>query len=424
MDFIRPTLTDRDFFETVHAEGDRTDQRGLRAVPLPIGPALNAAPSFRPHVFVIVVDSLRPDYLSPYNPAVTFTPAIEALARDSVVMRHAYTPYAGTALSQPAIWAGGMIPRVNYAQPFSVLNNLERLVDAAGYRKYVSMDEISRLTLGNQVSIHNLEPALEHPDREEEMFKFDLCATADELRRQLDRDAGDARPVFMYTQPQNLHIRVLAEGFPKYEGVRIGDAEFFKPAVAGVEHIDGCVSRFVDDLKRRHIYDDSLIVFTSDHGDAYGQQGRWGHAFYLMPETLRVPLIVRVPARLKADRVWNTDAVALTTDITPTLYDLLDMGYAPASPLVGRSFARRPSDIPAPRTAPILVQSSYSRAFGLLDPDGAWLYTVNANQVTESYFELRDGQATDVALDATVRTRLRAQLLTDLRALNAFYVAR
>jgi hypothetical protein len=55
----------------------------------------------RPYIFLFVVDSLRPDYLSPYNKAVNFTPSIEAFAAESVVFPRALTRYAGTALAEP-----------------------------------------------------------------------------------------------------------------------------------------------------------------------------------------------------------------------------------------------------------------------------------------------------------------------------------
>jgi hypothetical protein len=53
----------------------------------------NLAPSEgkKPNIFIIVVDSLRQDYLSPYNPAVSFTPAIGSFAQDAVVFRNAFT---------------------------------------------------------------------------------------------------------------------------------------------------------------------------------------------------------------------------------------------------------------------------------------------------------------------------------------------
>jgi hypothetical protein len=108
LDVFRPTLTDRDFYTELRNAGDVTDNRSLQAVPLRVVPELHGDPAYRPHVFVIVVDSLRPDYLAPYNAAAAaFTPSIAAFARESRVVQHAFTPYAGTALSQPGIWAGG-----------------------------------------------------------------------------------------------------------------------------------------------------------------------------------------------------------------------------------------------------------------------------------------------------------------------------
>ena len=68
-----------------------------------------------------------------------------------------------------------------------------------------------------------------------------------------------------------------------------------------------------------------------------------------------------------------------------------------------------------------LVQSSYSRAFGLLDRHGAWLYVANANQVSEGYFDLTDPHAPEIALPAADRVQLRKQLLDGLRQLNSYY---
>jgi hypothetical protein len=421
LDVVRPAVSDRDFFTSLRDVGDVTDNPALNAVPLHIVPELREPPRHRPHIFLIVVDSLRPDYLAPYRPsAAPFTPAIGAFGRDSIVMRRAFTRYAGTALSQPAIWAGGLIPRYNYLQPFSVVNNLARLVDAAGYRQYVSMDEISKLTL-NASAISNLEPQLAHPENKEEAFKFDLCHTVTELTRQLDRDAGDPRPVFVYTQPQNLHIRVLAETSRSYVGIRFGEDEYFQPAVAALQRLDACFGTLIDDLKRRGLYDDSVILLTSDHGDSYGEEGRWGHAFYLVPDTLRIPLIVHVPERLQHERPWDSNALAFSTDLTPTLFDLLGYAPAPTTSLVGRSLLHPVSGAAPALPQSYFVQSSYSRAFGVLEDDGARLYIADANHVTEALFDLRAGGTVEVQLSAVERVRYRQRMFAFLHELNAYY---
>ena len=77
----------------------------------------------------VLVDSLRRDYLSPYNPKVTFTPATQAFAEESVVFERAFTRYGATGLSVPALWAGGMLLHKQYIKPFAPMNALEKLLD-------------------------------------------------------------------------------------------------------------------------------------------------------------------------------------------------------------------------------------------------------------------------------------------------------
>ena len=94
----------------------------------------NAAPSSRqPHIFVIVIDSLRQDYLSPYNRSVSFTPAIARFATESTVFRNAFTHYGATGLSEPSIWTGSMVPNRQYPAPFGPMNTLQKLLLAQPY---------------------------------------------------------------------------------------------------------------------------------------------------------------------------------------------------------------------------------------------------------------------------------------------------
>jgi hypothetical protein len=421
LDLLRPVLTDSEFFETLRREGDVTDNRSLPAVPLRVSTHTSLpAGTTPPHIFLIVIDSLRPDYVSAYNRQVTFTPAVGALAADSFVMRNAFTPYTGTALSEPALWAGALIPRAMYVKPFSVVNNLERLIEVAGYRAYVSVDEILSTILSTRSSIVNVDADLSHPERRDEMFRFDLCKSLGELTKRLDTDDRGGRPIFFYTQPQNLHIRVLAGNeYPRYEGVRVGSTEFFRPAADALARIDTCIGTFIEALKGRRLYDDSVIVLTSDHGDSYGEDGRWGHAFYTVPDTVRVPLIVHVPPRLLRGRSFDPDALSLLTDLTPTLYDLAGVQPDLRNDLLGRSLLVPVSDT-ANRARPFLLQSSYSRIFGLLDPHGAWMYTANANQLTEQLFDLRGG-GRPRSIGRADRVKYRTWLLERIEELNAYY---
>ena len=419
LDVLRPVVSDTEFYRTVRDAGEVTADRTLPPVRLALAEAMPRPAARPPNIVVVVVDSLRPDYISPYNPAVTFTPAIGAFGADSVVMRRAFTQYTGTALSQPALWAGALIQRAMYIRPFSAVDNLERLVVASGYRRYVSVDEILGIILGDWSEVRRLDSHLAHPERRDEMFKFDLCATVDEFARQLDDDDG-TRPLFFYSQPQTLHIRVLAgDSSPRDERVTVGGSQLFGPAVRALTRVDACFGRLVADLKARGLYNDSIIVLTSDHGDSYGEAGRWGHAFYMAPETLRIPLIVHVPPNYMQGRTFDADAPAMLTDVTPTLYDLL--GYHPAdTDLVGRSLFPRSSESP-PRRERFFVQSSYSSVFGLLDGDARWLYVADANHNREELYDLTTTVPYGQPLAPPERPKYRKWLLDNMMRLNRFY---
>src|SRR4029077_2830824 len=96
----------------------------------------------RPNVFIFVIDSMRADYLGAYNPQVDYTPNLDALARDSVVFHRMYTQYAGTSISEPAIWAGAELLHPHFPKPFDDVNSLRTLARTDGYELVVSYDTV------------------------------------------------------------------------------------------------------------------------------------------------------------------------------------------------------------------------------------------------------------------------------------------
>jgi hypothetical protein len=135
-------------------------------------------------------------------------------------------------------------------------------------------------------------------------------------------------------------------------------------------------------------------------------------------------MILHVPERLRGGRVSDENQIAFLTDLVPTLYDLLGAGYTPSTPLVGRPLlAASAADLTARSRDVYLVQSSYSRAFGLLDGRGAWMYVANANQAREDFFDLRSDARTPTALSAPDRVQYRKWLFDRLGELNAYYAA-
>jgi hypothetical protein len=132
--FVRQPGTDGGLYRALleaAAANDAANASSDRA----IAPVARAAGN-PPHIFLFVIDSLRPDYLLPYNGRADFTPEIDRFARDGFVFSNAFTRYGGTWLSMPSLWAGGEVPRSwgGKSVPFHRLNAIETLLAANGYR--------------------------------------------------------------------------------------------------------------------------------------------------------------------------------------------------------------------------------------------------------------------------------------------------
>ena len=372
-----------------------------------INPA--AAPAL-PNIFLFVVDSMRRDYLSPYNDKVTFTPAIGRFATESVVLTNAFTRYGGTGLSEPSIWSGSMLVHKQYVTPFHPMNSLEKLVDALGYTKFISVDTILHAILdrgGNLVEL----------DRGVRNMNYDFGASLEDLASKLGQARG---PVFAYTQPQNLHISVInraSRSVPKGEQYPGFDA----PYASRVRQVDAAFGKFIAQLKSRGLYENSIVILTADHGDSLGEDGRWGHAYSLYPEVLRIPLLIHLPERLRTGMWTDPRATAFSTDITPSLYYLLGQRPIEKNELYGRPlFTANAAEQNGYRREDVLVASSYAPVYGILHR-GRELYVSDAVHYREYLFDL-DGEGTRSRdSSATVQARYRELIRKGIGDVHRFY---
>ena len=371
-----------------------------------------------PHIFMFVIDSLRQDYVSPYNPRVTFTPAIDRFARDSVVFKRAFTRYGATGLSEPSIWVGGLLVHKQYVMPFAPMNALHKLLAADGYQRFISRDTILRTIMPMDDMDVELDAGVPNMD-------YDLCRSLTDLRAKvLDRSRPE-RPIFAYTQPQNIHIsRMTREGASVPAGAAYPG--FYPPYAARIQKMDACFGEFVQFLRDEGLYDDSLIVLTSDHGDSLGEGGRWGHAYTIFPEIVRIPLVVHLPRALQEQMTCETDAVASLVDITPTLYYLLGHRPVVSGAIFGRPLCTAtPQERTATRRDSYIVVSSYGPVYGILGGNGRWLYIADGVSYTDYYYDLAgDPAGSQNRVTPAVRREYQQLIREGIEAVNRFYFPR
>ena len=88
-----------------------------------------------------------------------------------------------------------------------------------------------------------------------------------------------------------------------------------------IEYVDRHIGALLADLRQRGVYDNTLIILTSDHGESFGEHDHWEHSRVLYEDVLHVPFIMRLPAG-RAGGTVITDTIAQPTDILPSVLSL------------------------------------------------------------------------------------------------------
>lgn len=394
------------FYQRVHAVETARWAVAPRVPPTPT-PA-RAAGGTPPHVFILAIDSLRRDYVSLYNPAVRFTPQIERWSNEGHVFRQAFSQYGGTHLALPALWAGRAVPR-GWATIFKELNVLEPFINANGYDFVINdftFEQSLRPDTGRTFLTRYI-PSVQ----------TDFCRNVTSLEMHL-RGRKSTKPLFVFLAPMNLHILNTRIG----EGDETAYAGFHAPYARQVERVDACFGAFISLLKREGLYDNSVVVLTSDHGDSLGEDDRWGHQAFLFPEIVRIPLIVRLPAAYQTRVTTDLGRMTLLTDVAPTLLSLItgrtyDYGMAGGAP-----FYVPPGDpLRDRRREPALLMSSYGPTYGLLRRNGREMYVANLANLREYAFTLEAGTHRQVPPGDARRRVSQAELVAQIAALQRLY---
>jgi hypothetical protein len=371
----------------------------------------------RPNIFVFVIDSMRPDYLGAYNPRVDYTPNLDAFARDSVVLHQVYSQYAGTSLSEPAIWSGAMMLHAHYLQPFSRLNSLDRMLHADDYRMLVSVDEVLSAVLPADDRIIKL-------DTDKKLWNhIELGSTLQEARAVLDAPEDAGEPVFLYAQPKNVH-QFARNDVPSPTSQHWPDRSGLNTRITYEVHwVDKCLGEFFAYLKQRGMYDDSIIIVTSDHGDATGEFGRMSHSTSIWPEIMKVPLIIHLPQKMREHLVYDDSRISTLTDITPTLYYLLGHRPIRQNPLFGRPlFAETKEELDRYPGKDLLLASDVRAVYGILTADGRYLYTTYDSPAQSYLFDLTsDPNAERSILTPPLKQRYDEEIIEHLHLIGDFY---
>lgn len=190
-------------------------------------------------------------------------------------------------------------------------------------------------------------------------------------------------PTPLWAPPVSDHDGEFPVSDRTYVDPREGLADYY----AQITAVDYEVGWILDELDARGRTDDTLVAYTSDHGDQLWSQGH-GQKSVPYEESIHVPLFVRWPGEVPSAR--ETDALVGLVDLVPTLCDLA--GVEPAAGVTGESFSGLVrGETEEGRAAVTLVQHgvvwcgvrtdryTYARTDAAFEhlPDGGWLFFDN-----------------------------------------------
>jgi arylsulfatase A-like enzyme len=133
--------------------------------------------------------------------------------------------------------------------------------------------------------------------------------------------------------PATLRLRENVKAFQRGDTtVDIDEIRKVRAAYLGkISFLDDLVGRLIKDLKERGTWDNTILVFTADHGLMVGEHGRISKGQF-WEESIRVPMLVRIPGVTRGTR---TEALSQFQDIYPTLIEAV--GGTPSPGLFARS---------------------------------------------------------------------------------------
>ncbi|HET7211963.1 MAG TPA: sulfatase [Terriglobia bacterium] len=397
-------------------------------------PARAQANAKEPNVIFIVLDTVRADHLSAYGYQRPTTPNLDRLARRGVLFENALSATSWTLASHAAMFTG-LLPHQNGADWWLPLppgpRTLAGILQSRGYEtagfaanfNYCQRgwgigrgfeiyrddsESLSRNLAGTLLGTALIQPTYESFCRFDYLERQDARQTNNSVLRWLRQPPSS--PFFLFINYFDTHVPYLTEASYNHRFGAVSNrlvhklfrdlqgpapARDITPAeraalMAGYDNclafLDAQIGHLLDFLEKSPEGRNTIVIITSDHGEAFGEQGFYSHGYNLYRELLHVPLIIAGPGIPRDVRISH---IVRTRDLFSTVLDLAGGGHTPFS---RESLARfwNPGFTPQPfdnfvisELVPIFNETGTKAMISLTTPE--WQYIYDSSGRSELY---------------------------------------
>ncbi len=339
-----------------------------------------------PNIVVFLIDTQRADYLQSYGHAAATSPNLKAFADDALIFDHAYAAASSTSPSHASIFTS------TYPQTHGVWNRVmlgtgeeeKAIYPSLGYKSVTLAEvledggyETAGICDGGNLQINR---GLAQGFTTWDSKFLGAHNRVERAQKWLAEERKAGEPFFLFLHTYQVHTPYLPEpqyvemfADPAYQGpfrkawqdafnaysngpkvagtIRKLQQDYYNPLLpkdgeapppeeditflkalyqAEIRQMDDAFGKFVAWMKKQGLYEDTLMIVTSDHGEEFWEHGTYGH-HQVYDTTLHVPFIVRAPGGPRGER--RQDPIELI-DLMPTLIHLADLTPPPS--MMGR----------------------------------------------------------------------------------------
>ncbi len=370
------------------------------------------------NVVMIFLESTRTGATTPYNDDLKTTPFLDQLAEESLLVEKAYTvvPHTHNALAATNC---GIAPPLDpwgtkvlaYYEPPSVC--LPELLSEQGYNTAYFMSQESTYEKSPQIlenlgyeEFHSVETMDKEGFEKTNYFGYEDEVMLEPSKEWLEENGDEPFLATYLTSAPHHNYRAPEE---RYGSKQFTSDELINRYLNSVRNQDFFLKNLFEQYKELGLYEDTVFVIVGDHGEAFGEHGRYQHDNAIYEEGLKVPLIIHDPKRFEGGARLTGPVNQL--DILPTVADLLgyevEGGDYPGYSLLG--------PIPTDRT---LMASCWNPAGCLASIEGTKKYIYHFNDEPEELFDLSKdpGEKNNLAAGSPKEVEERRQEVLKWRA--------
>jgi arylsulfatase A-like enzyme len=285
----------------------------------------------QPNVILVLIDTLRQDHLGFAGYPRPTSPNLDAFAHDAVTFADCWSQSSWTRPSVASLLTSSLPQTHGVEDRGDTLSGdvswLPSLLRDTGYETYAVMTNPNCLPLWGFGRGFDQFADFDSTD----IGHGDDVFAVDGAMAMIDHRASES-PFFLYLHTLSPHepytppepYKSIFQGMePTRPGIAAYHADRIDLYDAEIAYIDSLLGTFFDYLKKKDLYESSLIVVLSDHGEEFGDHGGISHGKTLYQEQLQIPLLMKFPHNTYGGTVYTH--VSESIDIAPTLMEALHL---------------------------------------------------------------------------------------------------